>query len=139
MCKAEKIWIFFFFELECSLILSRPNFLRIILETSVQLRCVNLHRIFFTLTSNTRTCGSSVWNILHVNVQLANDINDKISTSIRVLCILYITLTARNSSKHEYGPYRPKQKFSHIFIVVFLTEFTSPYSLNTQREFHTSN
>ena len=28
--------------------------------------------------------------------------------------------------------------FSHIFIVVFLTEFTSPYSLNTQRGWHTS-
>jgi len=24
------------------------------------------------------------------------------------------------------------QSFSHIFIVVFLTEFTSPYGLNTQ-------
>ena len=28
--------------------------------------------------------------------------------------------------------------FSHIFIVVFLTEFTSPYSLNTQWGWHTS-
>ena len=27
---------------------------------------------------------------------------------------------------------------SHIFIVVFLTEFTSPYSLNTQRGWHIS-
>jgi len=27
--------------------------------------------------------------------------------------------------------------FSHIFIAVFLTEFTSPYSLNTQRGWHT--
>jgi len=28
--------------------------------------------------------------------------------------------------------------FSHTFIVVFLTEFTSPYTLNTQRGWHTS-
>jgi len=28
--------------------------------------------------------------------------------------------------------------FSHIFIVVFLIEFTSPYSLNTQQGWHTS-
>ena len=28
--------------------------------------------------------------------------------------------------------------FRHIFIVVFLTEFTSPYSLNTQWGWHTS-
>ena len=55
------------------------------------------------------------------------------------LCILYIALIARKLFKLDDGRHRPKhvvlycyktQPFSHIFIVVFLTEFTSPYSLH---------
>ena len=48
--------------------------------------------------------------------------------------ILRTSLSARKLSKLEDGIYRPKHVvFSiankhHIFIVVFLTEFTSPYS-----------
>ena len=74
----------------------------------------------------------------------ANDNDDEISTSTRGLCILYITLIARKLSKHDDGRSRPKHvvsvanKHHHfaIFIVVFLTEFTSPYSLNTMGMAH---
>jgi len=37
-----------------------------------------------------------------------NDNDDKISTSTRGLCILYITLIARNLSKTDDGRYKPK-------------------------------
>ena len=50
--------------------------------------------------------------------------------------VLYITLIARKLSKPDDGRYKPKHvvfllllktpSFRHIFIVVFLTEFTSP-------------
>ena len=62
--------------------------------------------IFSTVTPNTRTFGSSLWNILHVNVAHANDNEDEISKSIRGLCLSYLTLVARKLSKPEDGRYR---------------------------------
>ena len=46
---------------------------------------------------------------------------------------------ARRQIHIRWGKFSQQHNYSYSFIVVLLTEFTSPYSLNTQRGWHTSD